>query len=45
MGFTKEQPVVQTHNGLFFLYNENHAIVAWFNVGYADEWKVNKKSA
>ena len=28
---------------LFFLYNENHAIVAWFKRGSADEQKANKK--
>ena len=25
-----------------FLYNENHAIVAWFSRGYADEKKSSK---
>ena len=29
----------------FFLYNENHAMVAWFKKGFADEQKANKKSA
>ena len=27
-----------------FLYNENHAIVACFNKGFADKQKTNKKS-
>ena len=27
----------------FFLYNENHAIVAWFKRGLTDEQKVNKR--
>ena len=27
----------------FFLYNENPAIVAWFNRGFADEKKKNKE--
>ena len=25
-----------------FLYNENHAVVAWFNKGYADKLKRKK---
>ena len=29
----------------FLLYNENHAIVAWFHKGFADEQKANKNSA
>ena len=28
-----------------FLYNENHAIVAWLKRGFADEQKTNKKIA
>ena len=28
---------------LFLLYNENHAIVAWFNKGYADKQTTNNK--
>ena len=28
-----------------FLENENHAIVAWFNKGYADKQTTNKKLA
>ena len=27
------------------MYNENHAIVAWFKRGFADAHKTNKKSA
>ena len=30
---------------MFLLYNENHAIVAWFKKGFADEQKTNKKPA
>ena len=29
--------------GSLFLYNENHAIVAWFKRGYADGQTANKK--
>ena len=28
---------------VFLLYNENHAIVAWFKRGSTDEQKVNKR--
>ena len=29
--------------GWIFLYNENHAIVAWFQRGLTDEQKENKR--
>ena len=29
-------------SAVFLLYNENHAIVAWFNRGSADEQKANE---
>ena len=29
----------------FFLYKENHAIVAWFEKGSADDYKANKRQA
>ena len=28
-----------------FLYKENHAIVAWFEKGSADDYKANKRQA
>ena len=33
--------MIKTHRKVRFhlLYNENHAIVAWFNKGYADKQK------
>ena len=31
--------------GAFFLYKENHAIIAWFEKGSADDYKANKRQA
>ena len=31
--------------GGYLLYHENHAIVAWFYIGFADEQKANENSA
>ena len=36
------RPMDGSLSATVFLYNENHAIVAWFSRGYADEKKSSK---